>query len=169
MIAAMAHNRVIGAENDMPWHLPADLKHFKQITMGKPVIMGRKTYESIGKALPGRQNIIISAAGFDAADADVVTSPEQALALVAGSSAGADSSTPAESNEVMIIGGGAIYNLFLPLAQRLYLTFIELDVEGDTRFPDYAGEGQWQEVLSERFQPDAKNAYAYRFVTLERS
>ena len=155
MIAAMANDRIIGAENDMPWHLPADLKHFKRVTMGKPVIMGRKTYQSIGKALPGRQNIIISRSGFTAEDAQVVATPEQAMALVS-------------NEEVMIIGGGTIYELFLPQAQRLHLTFIDLDVAGDTRFPDYLAQGSWEEVNVESHDPDEKNRYGYRFVTLER-
>ncbi|UAA38185.1 type 3 dihydrofolate reductase [Paraneptunicella aestuarii] len=156
LIAAMADRRVIGADNAMPWHLPADLKHFKQVTMGKPVIMGRKTYQSIGKALPGRQNIVISASGFDASDADVVTTPEQALELVSG------------IEEVMIIGGGKIYEMFLPQADTLYLTFIDLEVQGDTQFPDYESHCEWSEVESEAFQADDKNPYSYRFVTLKR-
>lgn len=156
MIAAMAHDRVIGAENDMPWHLPADLKHFKRVTMGKPVVMGRKTYQSIGKALPGRLNIIISRTGFDAKDATVVSTPEQALDLVAN------------EDEIMIIGGGTIYELFLPIANRLHLTFIDLEVEGDTKFPNYADGSSWEEITSESHEPDEKNPYGYRFVMLER-
>lgn len=157
MIAAMANERIIGQGNQMPWHLPADLKHFKQTTLGKPVVMGRKTYESIGKALPGRQNIVISRSGFEAADADIVASPEEAMELVES------------QEEVMIIGGGKIYELFLPFAQTLYLTFIDLNVEGDTAFPDYAAVADWLEIASESHQPDEKNRHHYRFVTLERS
>lgn len=156
MIAAMANNRVIGKDNGMPWHLPADLKHFKAVTMGKPVVMGRKTYESIGKALPGRLNIVISRAGFQAADATVVSSTDEAIA-VAG-----------DIEELMIIGGGKIYEFFLPVADRLYLTHIDLDVEGDTQFPDYNGAAKWLESDSIQHESDEKNPYAYRFVTLNK-
>ena len=132
MIAAMANNRVIGADNAMPWHLPADLAHFKRTTLGKPVIMGRKTYESIGRALPGRLNIVITRDDqYSLEDATVVHSPEEALALAN------EQDTP----EVMIIGGGNIYQQFLPQASTLYLTFIDLDVAGDTQFPDYEASG----------------------------
>lgn len=156
MIAAMAQNRVIGADNQMPWHLPADLKHFKAVTLGKPVVMGRKTYESIGKALPGRHNIVISRGNFIADDATVVSSTEDAI-TAAG-----------DVEELMIIGGGTIYDFFLPKADRLYLTHIDLLVEGDTCFPDYSN-GPWQQLASEQHEPDEKNPYHYRFETLERS
>lgn len=158
MIAAMAHNRVIGADNAMPWHLPADLKHFKQTTLGKPVIMGRKTYESIGKALPGRQNIVVSRdESYTLGDADVVHSCEGALERVG------------EVDEVMIIGGGMLYQHFLPMTQRLYLTEIDLQVAGDTFFPDYAQHGSWQELAREAHDPDERNAYPYTFITLQRA
>lgn len=157
MIAAMAKNRVIGADNQMPWHLPADLGHFKRCTLGKPVIMGRKTYQSIGKALPGRVNIVVTRdANYALKDAVVVTDCDSAIEA-AGS-----------VDEVMIIGGGSIYEHFLPLCQRLYLTEIELDVQGDTYFPDYPQVAQWQEVSSEAHLPDSKNPYPYRFFTLEK-
>ena len=156
MIAAMAKGRVIGDNNRMPWHLPADLKHFKAVTVNKPVIMGRKTYESIGKALPKRRNIVISRTGFTTTDAEVVTSLAQALQLV--------SQVP----EVMIIGGGNVYAQCLPLAHRLYLTFIEMDVKGDTLFPDYEAEASWQCVEEQAYNEDDSNPYPYRFVTLER-
>ncbi|RDV28210.1 type 3 dihydrofolate reductase [Alteromonas aestuariivivens] len=161
MIAAMAHDRIIGADNAMPWHLPADLRHFKQTTLGKPVIMGRKTYESIGKALPGRTNIVISTRGdYTLNDATVVTSPREALNLV--------STLPVIPDEVMIIGGGTIYEAFLPLANRLYLTFIDTEVGGDTRFPDYQAHCGWSEVERVELHPDENNAHRYAFVTLER-
>jgi len=140
----------------MPWHLPADLKHFKNTTMGKPVVMGRKTYESIGKALPGRKNIVISRTGFSASDATVVASVAEALDAVAG------------SEEVMIIGGGKIYELFLEVANTLHLTFIDADVPGDTYFPDYEAVASWREVSSEQRLSDEKNAYDLRFVSLSR-
>lgn len=159
MIAAMAKNRIIGAGNSMPWHLPADLQHFKKVTMGKPVIMGRKTYESIGRALPGRLNIVISTnTNYQLSDATVVTSPEAALAVAESKAA----------DEVMIIGGGTIYAAFLPQADSLYLTHIELEVDGDTQFPDYLQAGRWQEIERISHTPDEKNKYQYTFSTLIR-
>lgn len=161
MIAAMAKDRVIGADNGMPWHLPADLKHFKQVTMGKPVIMGRKTYESIGRALPGRTNIVVSSqSGYSLDDAIVVSSPEEALNVA--------TTSPDAGDEVMVIGGGKIYNTFLPSAHTLYLTFIDLDVEGDTRFPDYEAAASWKEVQRQENEPDERNPHAYSFATLKR-
>lgn len=175
MIAAMAKNRVIGAGNAMPWHLPADLKHFKKITLGKPVVMGRKTYESIGCALPKRQNIVISRSDeFQCNDAIVVNSVEQALHVAekslteTGVSRGESGDLTDNHNEIMIIGGGAIYALCLPLAERLYLTRIDLDVAGDTVFPDYEQAANWTTVSSERHEPDDKNPFRYEFITLQR-
>lgn len=162
MIAAMAENRVIGADNDMPWHLPADLKHFKAVTLGKPVIMGRKTYESIGRALPGRPNIVITSnKEYSLSDATVVDSPESALGVAHVLGEGSD--------EVMIIGGGTIYQAFLPLADTLYLTHIELAVEGDTQFPDYQQAYQWNEVERVAHTSDEKNKHNYVFVTLQKA
>ncbi|MBB1408730.1 type 3 dihydrofolate reductase [Pseudoalteromonas sp. SG44-17] len=157
MIAAMAKNRVIGQDNDMPWHLPADLQHFKAVTMNKPVLMGRKTFESIGRPLPGRRNIVISRnTDYTAVGVDVVTSPEAAISLLC------------ESDEVMVIGGGNIYQQFLKSADTLYLTFIDLDVAGDTQFPDYEQSANWQVVEELYNQPDDKNIYGYKFVTLDK-
>jgi dihydrofolate reductase len=157
MIAAMAKNRVIGQDNDMPWHLPADLQHFKAVTMNKPVIMGRKTFESIGRPLPGRRNIVISRnTDYTAVGVDVVTSPEAAISLLC------------ESDEVMVIGGGNVYQQFLKSADTLYLTFIDLDVAGDTQFPDYEQSANWQVVEALYNQPDDKNIYGYKFVTLDK-
>ena len=158
MIAAMANNRVIGQDNNMPWHLPADLQHFKAVTMSKPVIMGRKTFESIGRPLPGRRNIVISRnTDYEkAAGVDVVTSPEAAISLVC------------ESDEVMVIGGGNVYQQFLKSADTLYLTFIDLDVAGDTQFPDYEQSANWQVVEELYNQPDDNNIYGYKFVTLDK-
>jgi dihydrofolate reductase len=165
MIAAMAKNRIIGADNDMPWHLPADLKHFKAITLGKAVIMGRKTYESIGRALPGRPNIVITSnADYSLSDATVVDSPESAFEV-----AKALSSEQSENDEVMIIGGGTIYQSFLDKADTLYLTHIDLDVDGDTQFPDYEAAASWKEVSREAHSADEKNAHSYTFVTLVRN
>lgn len=153
MIAAMANNRIIGKDNDMPWHLPADLKHFKAVTLGKPVIMGRRTFESIGRLLPGRVNIIITRnADYKVEGAIMAESPEHALSLAG------------DVDEVMIIGGGKIYLDFLTRADRLYLTHIDLDVEGDTQFPDYQAVADWQVVDSTSFSPDELNQYHYQFV-----
>ncbi|KAF7775399.1 dihydrofolate reductase [Pseudoalteromonas citrea] len=157
MIAAMAHNRVIGQDNKMPWHLPADLQHFKRVTLNKPVIMGRKTFESIGRPLPSRRNIIISRnESYHADGIEVVTSADAALELVSG------------SEEVMIIGGGLVYEQFLPLCDRLYLTFIDLHALGDTCFPDYEKVADWTEVEVQSHEPNDKNKYSHKFVTLQK-
>nr|WP_321240009.1 type 3 dihydrofolate reductase [uncultured Tolumonas sp.] len=157
LIVAMAENRVIGRGNQMPWHLPADLCHFKSVTLGKPVIMGRKTFESIGRPLPGRRNVVISRnLDWCAEGVESASSLDAALALVQ------------DATEVMIIGGGQLYREALPLAQRLYLTHIELLVpDADTWFPDYS-QYQWQLQAEELHEPDEKNPYHYRFETLER-
>ena len=155
MIAAMADNRIIGKDNQMPWHLPADFAWFKRCTMGKPVIMGRKTYESIGRPLPGRLNIVISRdETLKIEGVTTVTSIEQALD-VAG-----------DVEEVMIIGGGAIYASCLPMANKLYVTHIEAAIDGDTQFPDWGD--QFKETYSEMYQADEKNAYNMRFTVLEK-
>lgn len=157
LIVAMAQNRVIGRGNQMPWHLPADLRHFKNVTLGKPVIMGRKTFESIGRPLPGRRNLVISRNHEWQADGvESVSSLDAALALVS------------HEAEVMVIGGGQLYREALPLAQRLYLTHIALTVnDADTWFPDYSSY-QWQKIDEELHCADEKNPYDYRFETLER-
>ena len=155
MIAAMADNRIIGKDNQMPWHLPADFAWFKRCTMGKPVVMGRKTYESIGRPLPGRLNIVISRdASLSIEGVTTVTSIEQALEVAA------------EVEEVMIIGGGAIYAACLPMANKLYITHIEAEIQGDTQFPDWGNE--FKETYSEAYQADEKNAYNMRFTILEK-
>lgn len=140
----------------MPWHMPADLKHFKSVTLGKPVVMGRKTYESIGRALPGRQNIVISRnADYQLADAEVVGSIEQALSLVG------------DVDEVMIIGGGFLYQQMITRADRLYLTLLDVDLQGDTFFPEYSG-FEWNLSAQQKHNADDKNPYNYEFVTLDR-
>ena len=155
MIAAMADNRIIGKDNQMPWHLPADFAWFKRCTMGKPVIMGRKTYESIGRPLPGRLNIVISRdASLVIEGVTSVTSIQQAL------------DAAGEVEEAMIIGGGAIYTECLPIADKLYITHIEAQIEGDTQFPDWGKD--FKETYSEVFQADEKNAYSMRFTILEK-
>ncbi|PSU75694.1 type 3 dihydrofolate reductase [Photobacterium phosphoreum] len=156
MIAAMAHDRIIGKDNSMPWHLPADFAWFKRCTLGKPIVMGRKTFESIGRPLPGRLNIVISRNSNFTAEGITVVSDIAAAKLVAG-----------DAPELMIIGGGSIYQACLPIADNLYLTFIDADLEGDTQFPDW-GE-HWHRVESQRYNADDKNAYAMEFVILERS
>ncbi|KIE21106.1 diacylglycerol kinase [Vibrio sinaloensis] len=156
MIAAMANDRIIGKDNQMPWHLPADFAWFKRCTMGKPVVMGRKTYDSIGRPLPGRENIVISRdASLTIDGVTTVTSIEGAL-TAAG-----------DVDEVMIIGGGAIYAACLPLANKLYVTHIDACVDGDTQFPDWGTE--FEECYSETFTADEKNAYNMRFVVLEKN
>ncbi|MFM4723252.1 type 3 dihydrofolate reductase [Aeromonas veronii] len=153
MIAAMAHDRVIGKDNQMPWHLPADLAHFKRVTLGKPVLMGRKTFESIGRPLPRRRNLVISRnPDYQAEGIEVVGSVEAALALLAGSSV----------EELMVIGGGHLYAEMLPSADCLYLTQIDLAVEGDTRFPAF-DDGQWQRIACESHPADEKNPHPYSF------
>lgn len=157
MIAAMADLRVIGLDNKMPWHLPGDLKFFKRVTLGKPVIMGRKTYQSIGRPLPGRTNIVLTRdKDLQIAGVSCVQTVEQAMELVQG------------AEEVMVIGGATIYQQFLQQATRLYLTFIDLQVAGDTQFPDYQAIADWQEIEREEHFADEKNAYDYQFVTLQR-
>ena len=155
LIAALADNRVIGNKNRLPWRLPADLRHFKRVTMGKPLVMGRKTWESIGKPLPGRMNIVVSRdTTFQAEGCVVVHSIEQALDAAAG------------ADEVMIIGGADLYAQVLPRADRLYLTEVRAHVEGDSWFPDIARE-DWIEVERERHRADESNGYDYDFVVLD--
>ena len=157
LIAAMAHDRVIGKDGQLPWYVPADLKHFKKTTLGKPVVMGRITFDSIKKPLPGRQNIIISRQeSLEIPGAKVVRSLEEALSLAA------------DADEIMICGGGMIYEMAMPLARRMYLTFIDLAVDGGNAFfPEWASD-EWAEVASESHEQDEKNKIAYRFVTYER-
>ena len=154
-VVAMSENRVIGKDNQLPWHLPADLQHFKKITMGKPIIMGRKTFESIGKPLPGRNNIIITRdKNFKAQSCIVVHSIEEAISSVK------------DNNEIFIIGGAELFKQTLPNIQRLYLTIIHHVFDGDTYFPEI-NSSEWREVEREFHAPDANNIYSYSFVTLE--
>lgn len=152
LISAMAKNRIIGKANKMPWHLPADLKHFKTVTMSKPILMGRKTYQSIGRPLPGRKNVVISRnPNFQAEGCEVVDSIEGALELLKNDA------------EIMIIGGGFLYSQCINKADKLFLTFIDLEVEGDTQFPDYQ-HLELNEVSREKHLSDDKNIYNYEFV-----
>ncbi len=156
LIAAMAENRVIGRANRLPWRLPADLKHFKQLTLGKPIIMGRNTFESIGRPLPGRSNIVVTRdPAYRAEGCQVVHSVEQALHVADG------------HEEVMVVGGAELYRQTLERADRLYLTIINAAVEGDTLFPEIEPQ-QWRETERETHYADDRNQYDYDFVTLER-
>ncbi len=158
LVVAVAENDVIGRHNRLPWHLPADLRHFKSLTLGKPVLMGRKTYESIGKALPGRMNIVLSRSA-DFAPGDCV---------VAKSLDGARTAAGAQS-ALMVIGGAELYRQCLPLAHRIHLTLIHTRIEdGDTTFDGWRG-AQWNVSTQERHAADEKNAHAYSFITLERA
>lgn len=156
MIAALSSNGVIGRDNKLPWHLPEDLKYFKKVTMGKSLLMGRKTYESIGRPLPGRTNIVLSRQQqFSAPGVIVVHSTEQALA-----EAGRTGAT-----ELMVIGGEDVYRTMLPLARRLYLTRVDTQVEGDAFFPPLEP-GRWLEVSRHDVAANGDTC-AYSFVVLE--
>ncbi len=166
MIAAMGKNRVIGKNNKMPWHLPADLQWFKSTTMNSPIIMGHKTYESIGRPLPGRLNIVLSRDTHLTIDGcEVANSAEQAIQLAKKE---LQHACPEDKQqEVFITGGAYLYELFLPKAERLYLTLIDEDFDGDTYFVDYE-QYDWQQVCRKDFPADDKNPHAYSFLTLDR-
>ena len=155
LIAALAVDRVIGMENAMPWTLPADLAWFKRNTLNKPGIMGRLTWESIGRPLPGRKNIVVSSKPGTDDRVEWVTSIEAAL------------NACGDAEEIMVLGGGRIYEQLLPKAQKLYLTHIAAEVEGDTHFPDYEPD-EWQSVFSEFHDADENNSHSYCFEILER-
>jgi dihydrofolate reductase len=153
----MADNGVIGRDNALPWRLPEDLRRFKALTMGKPILMGRRTFDSIGRPLPGRLNLVLTRAGdWSAAGVAVVHSVEEALARAG------------EVAELMVIGGAEVYRLALPHAQRIYLTRVRGRVEGDTCFPA-PDPAQWREVASEDHAADERHSHAMTFVTLERA
>jgi dihydrofolate reductase len=157
LVVAMARNEVIGRDNGLPWgRLPEDLKRFKAITLGKPVLMGRKTFESIGKPLPGRTNLVLTRDRlWQAAGTVVVHSLDEALA------------STRDSTEIAGIGGAEIYRLLMPLANRIYLTRIHADFAGDTVFPPL-DRSAWRELESHEFAADERNAYDMSFVILER-
>lgn len=164
MIAAIGRNKVIGHKNTLPWHLPADFAHFRALTLGKPIVMGQKTFESIGKPLPGRKNIILTLdPNFASEGVTVVHSLDEAI------KAAVTSEVPSipQAQEVMICGGASIYQQFLPRAGRLYLTLIHAEFAGDAYFPEW-NPREWQEVRREDHQADDKNSVDYSFVTLER-
>lgn len=162
IIVAQAQNRVIGINNNLPWHLPEDLRYFKQVTMGKPIIMGRKTYESIGRPLPGRTNIVVSRdAEYQPDNVKVVNSLEAARDLAESVC------TVNGCDEAMVIGGAQIYEQALALADRLYLTQVHADVNGDAWFPVFHP-GDWAEIGRQDFSADGPNPYDYSFIVLKR-
>lgn len=161
LIVARTRNGVIGRNNSMPWHLPEDLRYFKRITMGKPVIMGRNTWESLGKPLPGRDNIVVTRnTNYHAEGALVVGSVETAIQRAK------QLATEKNCEEIMVIGGAQIYRAALPLVQRAYITEIDANINGDAFFP--ALEGNWQETARESHAPCEKNTYPYSFTVLEK-
>ncbi len=162
LIVARARNGVIGRDNQLPWHLPNDLKHFKALTMNKPIIMGRNTWESLGKPLPGRDNIVVTRnENYYAHGATVVNDLDTALLL-------ADSlATARDTDEIMIIGGAQIYREALPRVSRAYVTEVDADIDGDACFPPLSST-DWEETAREGFPACEKNPYAYFFTTLDR-
>lgn len=161
LIAAMADNRVIGIKNSLPWKLPSDMRWFRQHTLGKPIIMGRKTFESFGgRTLPDRTNIVITRdADYQAEGIVVVTSIDEAIEQAENSIDGTE--------EAMVIGGASFYEQMLTKVERMYLTFVDADIEGDAWFPEY-NDSDWQQVESIHVDVDEKNSYAHRFVILDR-
>ena len=158
LVVAAATNNAIGKDGKMPWHLPADMKHFKNITWGMPVVMGRKTFESLGKPLNGRKNIVITRqTDWQAAEAVAAKNIEDALFIA----------QQANVNEVMVIGGGEIYKALFEKAKRIYLTRVEAEPEADTYFPPIHPD-QWHLVNQQNFEADEKNAFNYSFQTWER-
>ena len=156
IVVAMDTHGVIGRDNGLPWHLPADLQHFKKTTMGKPILMGRKTHESIGRPLPGRTNIVITRdAGYRAEGCVVVNSIDAALEAAG------------EQDEIMVIGGAEFYRQVLPRTDTIYLTRIHETFTGDTFFPELY-EADWREVECSDHSADAKNPHDYSFIRLDR-
>jgi dihydrofolate reductase len=155
-IVATSENHAIGKNNQLLWHMPNDLKHFKDVTSGRTIIMGRKTFDSVGKPLPKRRNIVVTRQDITIPGCEVVKSVEDALALCKG------------EDEVFIGGGAEIYKLAMPLTNRIYLTIIHHTFEADTFFPEI-DKAEWKEVKREDFAADEKNAWPYSFITLERA
>lgn len=154
-VVAMDENRAIGKDNDLPWYLPNDLKHFKNVTMGKPIVMGRKTYESIGKPLPGRENIVVTRdEHYQAEGTTVVHSVDEVLKK--------------EAEELCVIGGTEIFKLFMPVADRLFVTEIHHTFDADTYFPEI-NRDEWREVSREPGFVDEKNKYPHDFVVYEKN
>ncbi len=153
MIAALDRNRGIGQDNGMPWHLPDDFRHFKALTLGKPILMGRKTAQSLGRALPGRTNLVLTRSGkVPFAGMQAVVSLDEAKVIAAAEGA----------RELCVIGGGEIYRLLLDQASDLYLTWVDTEVVADTHFPE-VDPAQWQEVDSQPHAADERHAFAFRF------
>ena len=156
IVVAMDGNRLIGKDNGLPWHLPADLAFFKKLTTGNTILMGRKTFDSIGRPLPNRRNIVITRnADIEITGCEVVNSIEEALSLAQG------------ETEVMVIGGAKLYQQILPIADRLYITQIEGEFDGDTYFPTY-DEKNWRQVSCESHLADKKNNHPYHFIVFEK-
>jgi dihydrofolate reductase len=156
IIVATDEQGLIGKDNDLPWKLSADLQYFRKVTMGKPIIMGRNTHDSIGRALPGRKNIVVTSnSQFIAEGCTVVCSIEQAVTECE------------DAEEVMVMGGASLYKQFLPHAHRLYLTQVHASLEGDTWFPDWQ-RSEWQQVSREDHVADDKNDYDYSFIVFDR-
>lgn len=156
LVAALGRNLAIGLRGEMPWHLPAELKHFKETTLGKPVVMGRRTFEAIGRALPGRQNIVVTGnRTFRADGCQRAGSMREAVDLAAG-------------DEVMVIGGGEVYRQALPFADRMVLTVIEAEPEADTFFPEWE-ESEWELLEKRRFEADERNPYGFEIREYRRS
>ncbi|MDM5315332.1 dihydrofolate reductase [Fictibacillus sp. b24] len=154
-VVAMDENRAIGKDNDLPWYLPNDLKHFKNVTMGKPIVMGRKTYESIGKPLPGRENIVVTRDdNYQAEGTTIVHSVDDVLKK--------------DAEELCVIGGTEIFKLFMPVADRLYVTEIHHTFDADTYFPEI-NRDEWREVSRKPGILDEKNKYAHDFVVFEKN
>ena len=154
-VVAVSENNVIGRAGGLPWHLPADLAHFKAVTMGHPMLMGRRTFDSIGKALPGRRNLVLTRRPLDVPGVEAVASVEEAIARVG------------DVPELAVIGGAQLWEATLPRVGRLYLTRVHADVAGDTFFPPI-DPAQWREVERREQPADARNAYAMSFITLDR-
>jgi dihydrofolate reductase len=162
LIVAMASNRVIGRENGLPWSLPKDLAYFKRITMGHPIIMGRKTFDSIGRPLPGRCNIVVTTQQQWARDGVLVAhSFDQAVDVAH------DNALRLGVDEIMLIGGESLYEQALPSANRLYLTEVHAEVLGDAYFPEYLSRN-WFEVSREDYFADSENPFDYSFVVYSR-
>ena len=168
IVVAVAENDVIGRRNGLPWRLSADLRRFKALTLGKPILMGRRTYESIGRALPGRLNLVLSKSGdFSPVDCTIVADLERAREAAGCDGAGGDAT--GRDAAIMVIGGAQIYRLCLPFTSRIHLTLVHTRIEdGDAFFDGWRG-AEWRESFRERHEADEKNSYAYSFVTLERA
>lgn len=157
LVVAMDKNSVIGKNNQLPWHLPADLAFFKKVTMGKPIVMGRKTHESIGRVLPGRDNIILTRnKDYKAEGCIIIHHIDEISSFIKN-----------KGDEVCIIGGAEIFKEVLPIADRLYLTIIDHEFEGDTYFPSF-NESDWEVFSKEKGPKDEKNRYDYYFMIYER-